>query len=627
MSKFAIAGLLGTLVAIAWWLSRTDDLAAPRHDLDAPPAANAPAMPSVPTHDAGAATNAPTIVRTTTDDEPAAAVAPRTLAGTFVVTDEEGRLHAALDGTFTLLLFRGTTTTDVAVAVTAGRWQAAIPGAPTSYFVDRVRLGERVVATEARGPLDPAASTLELRGRWLPSLRLRVLDAASGAELDDVTIVMRSHPEYTRRHPGNGATVLVERARSPVAFQPAQGTGSSTYHVRAPGRAWDCIAIRADSTEVHEIQLAPGGDLDVLTRGPAPRDAILRVRELRYVPGPTGNKEMEVEALAEMPLVPDGPVRIEGLPTSRVAVRIGASGPWPDVIEIGRATTDVPRNGRQTVVVDLQSLAAPPRVPLAGTLFVSPRWPEPARLVLRATGATKAWQPKPIALPIAEMQRGGDGTLRWNAGLVPAGTYESAVVGIWHQTSITVGANGDRDVRIVVPDPFELDLGLVDLTDGQNLLDGEHTVAWSVSFADKDGAFVQLGGVMTGSGTYHVLAPGPRVHVTAQLDGYVPTSDMLHLREGTNAFTLRARREFGLEIVLMDGDTEVAWPADAKIDLVDGSGTSRMEHRQRNRVRPQAPGDYTLIVSGIDGYTPCRRTVTVPDEGWAQTRVPLVRSR
>lgn len=631
MSKTAIATALlaiGAALAAYRWIDRGDD---PR-----PQPVSSP--PSEPERAAGAGATAGE--RGAVDATPRSQAiepspaGPTTLTGTFVVADEQRVDHTDLDGQFTLLLLFGEQTQRVPVAVTSGRFLFTSARRPSGFFVADARLGDRVVACGDHGDLVDGATTLALRGCWLPGLNLRVVDRTTHADLPSVRIVRRVDQAPVTQHPGNRVRE-VTRGDSPLAFQPAGGNGSHVYWASSPGYAWSCIAIHADCSEQRELDLARGGDLEVVTTGAAPQRALIQVHRSVEAPAAavdraaTAPVPQEIdwelsESHAEVELATGGTTPIEGLEPGAYVVRVAVTDGDHTSLTLGEAKAVVAVGGRATVAITLHSPAEPPRAPIAGSLAVGVGWPEPTAISLRAIGATRVWQRQVTVLPIARMQQLGEREWAWDAGELPAGSYEAAVVGIPHRVALTLPEEGNRNVQITVPEPADIAIHLIDVVDGAHLLE-EHPVGWVIDATDPDGTAIPLGGRLQADGAYHVLAlPGP-VRVGATVRDYRNIAGSIVARPGANALTLHARREFGIDVVLLDGGTEVPWTGDIGADLVDDTGRSVLDGSQRNRFSPRVPGRFTLLVAEFGPYAAASTSVVVPDQGFQVHRLALRR--
>lgn len=632
MSKNAIATVLlaiAAALATYWWVDRDDD---PRPaPVAAPP--SMPASAPAPAPGASAATSERAAVDAA--PRPTATDGPTTLTGTFVVTDEQRVEHTDLDGEFAMLLLFGEQSLRFPIAVKSGRFLLTSPRQPSGFFVADARLGGRVVACDDHGDLAASATTLALRGRWLPALHLRVVDHTTHTDLTDVRIVRCVDQGPITAHPGN-RVAEVARGDSPLAFQPAGGNGSHVYWARSPGYAWSCISIHADCTEQLELDLARGGDLDVVTTGTAPQRARIQLYRHEEVPtaadtarvaGEPAPQELDWDLStrhAEVELATSGTTPIEGLEPGNYDVRVAMTDGDRVSLTLGAAKTAVAAGGRTTVAIALRSVAEPPRAPVAGSLVVGAGWPEPTAISLRAIGTTRVWQPQVTVLPIARMQRQGDHAWAWDAGELPAGTYEAAVVGILHRVALTLPDEGNRNVQITVPEPADIAIRLIDVVDGANLLD-EHVVAWTVHAADSEGNVIELGGRRQTDGAYHVLASPGMVRVGATVRDYRQIGGSIDARSGANTLSLQAQREFGIEVVLLDGGNEVPWTGDIRANLVDDTGTSVLDGRQRNRLSPRVPGRFTLLVPEFGPYAAARASVVVPDQGFQVHRLALRR--
>lgn len=598
----------------------------------APPRGAAPTpAPAAPTRvDPAAASAEPAALAT-----PAPADERCPLVGTFVVTDQDGRVHDALDGEFVFVLFFRDGAQRVPARVAGGRFELTAPRTPRGFAVERARLGDRDVRCRERRAFR-VGDSIALHGTWPPRFRLNVLDVRTGNHLDGVHVVasdaMRTkHP--ASRQPGDDARVVVTDAKSPIEFAGNGSSGPTLFHVRAAEHSWGSLVVDEDDTTERTIRLGQGGDLEVHVTGPVPKDA--RVAVHRVIEPPEGDAEPTIDVeqlaattpLADLPLATDGPTRVRGLDPGTVAVRIVARSARRGPTH-GFAVCRITSGSRSVAAITLQPVDAPPAVPFAGTVELSPSWPAPSHLVLYPTGAA-ALETESFLVPLVERKSDEPSTVHrfaWDAGDVPAGRYEILLDELAFSTTHTLAAPGDRELAIVVPDPAHVAIRVLDPTTGASVFATTHDVLLAVE-APRNGVSIPIEGV-TGSDHVHRVAVAPGLlTVRATVDGERIGATSVTVRSGANEITLQPRPECGLVVVLKEGGTEIPFPNDLDLDLVDEKGASVLAYRLGNRIAATVPGNHTLLIGEVPGYLPRRDSGWVRAGEWFKLPVQLHRKR
>lgn len=203
-----------------------------------------------------------------------------TLHGTVVVLDDHDVEHTAESGTVTIDLNSGDHVFPVEVPVERGEWSLAC-GSFTEYEAGRGILGHRsAFAHQVSGMRTiPADGRVDLRYGWYSVVELHVRDAATGAELQQISIRNGGgefhHQALLPIGSKDGATKLV--GPSPLmlaADEYALGVPVRTLFVHAPGRAWCRLRIDWNHSSVLQITLDPACALDVTITGRRPKEPL-----------------------------------------------------------------------------------------------------------------------------------------------------------------------------------------------------------------------------------------------------------------------------------------------------------------------------------------------------------------
>ncbi len=87
------------------------------------------------------------------------------------------------------------------------------------------------------------------------------------------------------------------------------------------------------------------------------------------------------------------------------------------------------------------------------------------------------------------------------------------------------------------------------------------------------------------------------------------------------------RHIVGYAEMLKEGGTEIPFPNDLELDLVDEKGASVLAYRLGNRIAATVPGNHTLLIGEVPGYLPRRDSGWVRAGEWFKLPVQLHRKR
>ena len=467
----------------------------------------------------------------------------------------------------------------------------------------------------------PPDGEIVLRARWWPHSVLRVVDHDSGADLQEVELVRCTHWENSNDiHPGKAAhAVVARRTPSPIVLPEAMET--EIYWVRAPGYAWQRVAVAHRSGGERLVRLVPGGSLEVELRNYEPGRGV-RVQLRAADALETKRPLMSIDPGAE------ARVLLEGVASGSFEVR-AAIGPWfREAPPLAKERTRVVAGARATVTL---TLAMPPEtshVPLAGTLEVPETWGK-VHLWLtiqppKGTGAA------PIEVPREAMSRTEPGVWRWDAGGVVPGRHIVEIHPFATQRIVDVGAAGNGQARLRVPEPAEVHVKVFDPATGSHATDAR--LEWWTKRAEPG-----LGGHMAPARwdrkreLFRMRVPVGEVEFYISATG-VSMSERRTIKPGRNEFTFRIKRNCGLHAFLMEGDATVPFDPDFTIEAkhLDGDGT--FVHGESGPTERtlwfSEPGRYRVTFSRLADFDPIPdRTVTLEAGKIALLTVVLTRRR
>ncbi|HEX5050846.1 MAG TPA: hypothetical protein VFZ65_03660 [Planctomycetota bacterium] len=578
-------------------------------------------------------------VETAPTPPPATPPAGGTIAlhGTFVVVDEDGVEHAHEDGEFTLVLWHGDTGSHRRAVTKAGAWQADVDELPDRVSVDDAHLGGRLVRCDDDLPIAEPKTAIVLRGRWLPLLLLRVLGDDTGADLADVHVVTKNDWRTPYPHPGSRAEVVVERATSPLRFAPTSTADTQSIWARAPGYAWDTIQLDTASRAERVMRLVPGGDVDVTIVGTPPDETWLRVREYQEMTRPPDITDEAWQTMqrasrgipqAEVAPNRSGATRIDGLRTGTWAIDLEKGDWFRNPISLGSTTVEIAAGTIAAATITLRGDTRPPALAhTAGTLVVPAAWGEDVTLSIEARGPTKAWFDETRRIDADEMEHRANGEYAWDARLLPVGDYQVLVDGTEYRTRFALPPQGDEHVRIVVPDPCDVRVRVLDAETGRAIA-GDWTPGWFSTPPDWEGGWTHAKSTAAPDGTFQFRAPPGPISINAHPDGYLWSHETYEVHPGANEFVLQIRRASGIDVVLKDADTTLPWPDFLSVELEDESGNSVVAYWSGNRVAAKQLGEFTLKVGTVQGYEPIPpRKVMVVAQEWTKVEIALRRKQ
>jgi len=387
------------------------------------------------------------------------------------------------NGTIDFLFAQGGEFRRVQALVEAGWWtvELASPEGSSSSLLIPLRLA--LSTSEGLQEAAPLSSTgfpwedppSYLEAQWLNEVRMRIVDADDGHELQAVDayrcfrVPERVEVDLRRREltasfgdsvseigieeiaasiPGpivpelpfgeTSCDPLFRSAPSPIAF--AQPEPSTPVWITAPGYEWK----RADAAEDREgelwLHLGRAGELDVRVVPVPPQGLFVRVHERRAD-----------EVIVETPVLESvvgsaGNVILRRVPAGDYRVRLERGSPYSIAQEIDRADVQVRAGRRETVILEPF-----PREEEQGSLFGKVIVPVPLegmieRVVVRRMGGPRA--STGVSMDAASMERslstGGEVVLAWKTAELPTGEYLVESAPYPGAVQLTVGPGSNR---------------------------------------------------------------------------------------------------------------------------------------------------------------------------------------
>ena len=626
----AVGFVVGGLFAVRWQAPPPEEplAAGPAPLAEPPPPDPLPARPAIPLPEPEhRETQAPALL---VEEEPARTeqLEPGiVLEGTLSVADERGAEHSTESGSFELhatpLEPPASAPERHVVGVESGRWRFRAP-LGSQLSVGPMQLGGRAAFPEtSRLDLPPRAAdgdsvAVALRARWAPLCRLRVVARAGGQDLSGIELVGGLGGARGRLvHPGEGGAPLAREATSPIQLPDLAST--QTYWARAPGFAWGRITFDHREGGERTLALEPACELVVHLAGAVP-DAGHLVRLYR---SEGGEPEYEGRFPAQ------GALHVQALAPGHAFVQL-ERGEWVGAVEpLATAEVVLAAGEARSVTLAAPSGAAPlPAVALEGRLVLPGAWAREAPLLvlarLDAQGSPAGGE---IVLETASMEAPQPGQLRWSAGLQTPGRWLAEVRPLQVRRLFELGAGGERELEIRVPEPAELRVSALDAATGEAVREGE--VRWFVQPPPGLARWPQAS-IAAPAGRASLVLPAGEVHVSVSAPGYTERSDTLSLAPGTSEHVVRLQARCDLRVVLLDGAETLAYLPGMPIHAREIGGPGRAVRWARDGedclLGLSGPGRYSLEVGELPGYqAPEPREVEVRAGEPAEVRIPLAR--
>ena len=537
--------------------------------------------------------------------------------------DEEGDEHESESGT--LSLATGTTPEDTAVrelSFEGGRFTFELPAGHFFAFV-RLVAREREALLRESLPLYPGDVPLVVRGQWLRRGRLRVLDAATGADLKAVEVRCangwRANPEWS--HPGDHEAIRTVIAGADSPLELPDRKRYTPYWVHAPGYAWTRVDFDHKVGGERTVELSrERGSVAVTAVGSTPERAFVRLYAARSTLA-QGRREgasivIRLPPLAERPSwLADVSVCADPAGTTRIADLVPGPylatlevGEYEDRLRLGSAEVELLAGAEARVDVPLDAaLLDLPRTHLFGTIRV----PEGLVLANCALRLGRLEQgEEEYSKPLLEMShpKGDERTLLWDAGALRTGTYLATVTGIQHRLVVFAEHEGETRVDIEIPPLVSVRVEVVDAATGAPL--DPDRLQWCDGPLPGVSSNERVRCTRSASGAFEFVAPQGPVEVHAVLHGYEDASQELELA-GTEAHVrLELRRATGIRLGLREG--EAALHADLefwrRVRIVDSDGERALRFPRQGQggvlLLVDGPGRYTVTFPELEGFRP-----------------------
>lgn len=571
------------------------------------------------------------------------------LGGRVRVFDAAGAPLPEARGTF-FLAFSGHARTDTRpVQFERGAWSLTLEVAQDWRRVEvRVPTVEGATARLERpvGELPfPLAGPLDLVLRVRPPALLRVVDAETGRELDEVCVSVPSSLVLRGgTHPGAlpNFDCEVPRQASPVAIDRYSWGGADRFlFVGVPGYAWRRLTYDFVAGGTRTVALERGASVTV--QGVYPEAEPRTFLRLYATRAPSADEEPggpswiargsiglgsvgldsngmwrteSREGLIHESLLSNGPLEVHGLePGSyRVALEVGVES-TRDAVLAERSVQLFPGDAATVQLVGAPQSERPTAL-LAGTV----RAPDTRKvldhlpLVFVPAEYRGALEQKTLEVYARFSGEAGPGwrEFAWTLAAAPVGRLWLEIPELAFRTSIELPPEGRDDLRIEVPALATLNVRLADDARGPGA--PKPYLRWHQGEPAGPGADPPRHAFwIAASSSWRISAPaGPiRLRLIAPGEGYC--EERVELVPGEQELALRLRPFSGVRLRLLEGGTPVELPATHDVRLTALGGRGRVIHVDGNAFSRglfvDEPGTYRLDIPELPSYLPLAPTL------------------
>lgn len=567
-----------------------------------PPAVTEPAPPCIEPAPARAEA-APAAVPA--NETPAADDGKFEVRGTVVIVDEKGVERANESGTLSVLA--ATSEADVdrqELAFENGRWSTRIKKG-AFLMVGKLVAGGREALLPKSRPSTPGADPIEVRGKWLPRGRLRVVDAATKQDLREIEVRSAENrgPNPDWIHPGDSSEIATVEKSIDSPFDLPVHMRVTSYWLHARGYAWARVDFDHTVGGERTVELSAPAALEIAVSGSTPPEgACVRLY-------PKHDVSFGNEARVSVPVALSGATRIDDMPPGHYFACVEL-GEFDTRQRLGETEVDLLERAtaRATIAIDTSKLDVD-TVHLYGTLAV-PEGVDLARveLVLGREGGEAA----DVRLKWTQMTAidGQPLARRWDAGRVRTGAWGATVRPVLYRQLIHAEGAGELQAEIRVPELVKVHVTVADAATGA-VVEPER-LSWSDARIEGLSSGFQCPLMPAGSkGAYEFSAPAGVVQVSCTADGYAPQSHDLDLRTGAKSVDIKLSRASGVHVQIFDGDARLKVGLEFFWEVRCTSGDSRRplgspggRSTEFEFTRLLDPGHYVIHFPELEGFQP-----------------------
>ena len=541
--------------------------------------------------------------------------------GTCVLMDANSRKQTQVNGRFRFLSRREGKREWTGVEILNGQFEFVIH-APDEFWLTGFEL-DSCNASVRRGANLTGPITdlrLDLVAQESRGATFHVVDRASGEHLSGVEIaILQNFDGDGLVHPTASATseedldIVVENGISPVLVERSENDQDlhlHSYWVRAEGYAWTRVDVNFTFGGEYRVPLVASGGLTV------------RVLDPDGSPFHGGYSFMTLRREEA------GPILSYGAPDESMTCRWEALPAGPFVVALEEELQVLPPRTLCSAQVTIAP-GATSQIELRPTLGLLPVGPLPCTGTLRSA---RHWVEEGLAIefafdPVGTAQAESARTIHardliqdphvpglyhWSTELECPGNWQAITRASSTCVDFEVGPQGAHGVELVIPDPAQLRLRIVDKLEGFPLLQPTIHTGYDGSPLEHSYFYLDIT-YERASGTHILTLPTGELSLSLLCRGYAQVEDTLTLPPEGLELTYELDRSIRIQPLFWDDNAQVAVSLlESKLRLNHLDGDGKLDAVYWDYFTVTRPGRYQIEVEGIPFYPALSAVITVP---------------
>jgi len=541
--------------------------------------------------------------------------------GTCVLIDANGHERTQVNGRFRFLSRREGEREWTSVEILSGQFEFLIH-TPDEFWLARFEL-DSCIASIRRGAILTGPMTdlrLDLVALESRGATFNVVDRASGKHLTGVEVaILQNFHGDSLIHPDAIATsnenldFVVENGVSPVLVERSeddQDLHLHSYWVRAEGYAWTRVDVNFTFGGEYRVPLVAAGGLTVRVLDPEGslfRGGYRFMTLRREEAGPILSYGASDESMTcHWEALPAGSFVVgleeeyrvmstRTLCSARVTIAPGATSqaelrPTPGAVPVGP-------------------------LPCTGTVRSARHWVEDGlaiEFVFDPTGAERAESARTVYAKDLIQDPHVPGLYHWATELECPGTWQAVARASSTCMDFEVGLQGAHGVELVIPDPVQLRLRIVDKHEGFALLQPIIHTGYDGPPLEHSYFYLDITHERA-SGTHVLTLPAGELSLSLSCEGYAQFEDTLTLPPDGLELTYELERSIRIQPLFWDDNAQVAVSLlDSKLTLKHLDGNGKLDVVYWDYFTVTEPGRYEVEVEGIPFYPTLSTVITVP---------------
>jgi hypothetical protein len=459
-----------------------------------------------------------------------------------------------------------------------------------------------LVALESRGATFHVVD--EVSGKHLTGVEVAILLNFDGDSL--------IHPDATATSNEN-LDFVVENGVSPVLVERSeddQDLHLHSYWVRAEGYAWTRVDVNFTFGGEYRVPLVAAGGLTV------------RVLD------PDGSLFRGVYSFMTLRREEGGPVLSYGAPDESMTCHWEALPAGSFVVGLEEEhrvmSTRTLCSARVTIAPGATSQAelrptsgaiSVGPLPCTGTVRSARHWVEDGlaiEFVFDPTGTERAESARTVHAKDLIQDPHVPGLYHWATELECPGTWQAVTRTSSTCVDFEVGLQGAHGVELVIPDPVQLRLRIVDKLEGFALLQPIIHTGYDGPPLEHSYFYLDITHERA-SGTHILTLPTGELSLSLSCEGYAQIEDTLTLPPGGLELTYELERSIRIQPLFWDDNAQVAVSLlDSKLTLNHLDGNGKLDVVYWDYFTVTEPGRYQVEVEGIPFYPTLSTVITVP---------------